>query len=131
MWATRSDLPSYISKRGAMYLSGNLAFSICLEKGEDDTKSRALQTACCPPGRAVFLEACSFVCSPFPTWRGGRVRECLPDSRDCLGVGWSVNDLGSDWDQEVSEKSSQCESCPRFLRFEAFTLFLGISFVVD
>jgi hypothetical protein len=62
IWATRSVRPLYISKRGAVYLSGSSALSICLEKGEEDARSRAFQTACCPPGRAVFLEVCSFVC---------------------------------------------------------------------
>jgi hypothetical protein len=44
-------------------------------------------------------------------WRGGRDRECLPDSRGCLGTSWGVSDLDSDWEQEVSEKSSPRKLC--------------------
>ena len=64
-------------------------------------------------------------------WSGGRDRECPLDSRGCLGTGWGVSGLGSDWEQKVSEKSSPRESCLGFFRFEAFTLFLGLSFVRD
>ena len=64
-------------------------------------------------------------------WRGERDRECFPDSKGCLGVGRGVNDLDSDWEQEVSEKSSPRELCSGFFHFEAFTLFLGLSFAGD
>ncbi len=63
--------------------------------------------------------------------RGERVHEGPLDSRGYLGIGWSVDDFGSYWEQEVSEKSSQRESFPGFFRFEAFTLFLGLSFAGD
>ena len=133
MWATRSVRPLYISKRGDVYLSGSSALSICLEKGEDDTKSRAFQTACCPPRRAVFLEACSFDRGPFPLLRGGRDRECRSVSNRCLETTRGVNDLDSDSEQEVSAISSLRKlkdevECSGFLRFEAFTLFLDLSF---
>ena len=67
-------------------------------------------------------------------WRGGRDRECPPDSRGCLGTGRGVNGLDSEWEQEVLEKSSPCElwdkvMCSGFFRFKAFTLFLSLSFV--
>jgi hypothetical protein len=117
-------------------LSGSSALSISLEKGEDDTRSRAFQTACCSPGRAIFLEICSFVRGPLPLWRGGRDRECPPDSKGCLETARGVSDLDSNWEQEVSAKSSLRElrdqvECSGFLRFETFTLFLGLSFAGD
>ena len=126
----------YALKRGALNLSGSSVLSISLEKEKDDTRSRAFQTACCSPGRAVFLEICSFVWGPLPLWRGGRDRECLPNSKGCLETARGVNDLDSDWEQEVFEKSSLRElrdqvECSGILRFEAFTLFLGLSFTGD
>ena len=74
-----------------MYLSGSLAFSISLEKGEDDTESRAFHTTFCPLGRVVFLIEC-----PFLPWRGGRDREFPPVSSGFLGTTGGVRDLNSD-----------------------------------
>uniref|UniRef100_A0A2N9G2G3 Uncharacterized protein n=1 Tax=Fagus sylvatica TaxID=28930 RepID=A0A2N9G2G3_FAGSY len=59
-----------------------------------------------------------------------------PKSKGCLETTKDVDDLNSDWEQEVPVRSSLCEldgqlEYSGFLRFKAFTLFLGLSFAGD
>jgi hypothetical protein len=48
---------------------------------------------------------------PSQCGEAGEIDECFLDSRGCLGTGRGVNDLDSDWEQEVLEKSSLRELC--------------------
>ncbi len=118
-----------------MNLSGSTVLSISREKGEDDTKSRAFQTACCSPVRIVFWATCFFVQGLSTLWSGWYEWVCLRNSELWLEDGRRTGDAVSPC---VEADSSQTwvegpmwDTLLGASRWERFTLFLGLSFAGD
>ena len=118
-----------------MNLYRSTALSISQEKREEDTKSKAFQTACCSPVRIVFWAKCFFIRDLLSLWSGWYKWIRLCDSELWLEDGWGIEDVVSLW-VEADSTQTWVEgpvggTYPGTFRWERFTLFLSLSFARD